>query len=83
MIATVKMLNMTCWASEAEPCNAMRQQEKQAKEQEENRKQSPKWSRQYSDDVFIEDPIPTIKPRWAEIFITTLLHYIENILPVL
>ena len=45
----------------------MRQQEKQKQQKDqENRKQSL-WARQYSDDVFIEDPLPTIKPRWGEI----------------
>ena len=45
----------------------MRQQEKQEQQKDqENRKQNL-WARQYSDDVFIEDPLPTIKPRWGEI----------------
>ena len=60
----------TCWiwpAENFEPCHAMRQQEKQKQQKDqENRKQNL-WARQYSDDVFIEDPLPTIKPRWGEI----------------
>ena len=56
------MLNVTCWAFES--CHAMRQQEKQEKDQE-NWKENL-WARQYSDDVFIEDPLPTIKPRWRK-----------------
>jgi len=45
----------------------MRQQEKQEKQKDqENRKQNL-WARQYSDDVFIEDPLPTIKPRQIDV----------------
>ena len=44
----------------SKPSHAMRQQNKTETEKE-NR--SP-WTRQYSDDVFIEDPLPAIKPRW-------------------